>query len=243
MNVVGRLMLLLRTLLCYFLGGCIMLVSILPVLILLLILPARVCRENRLIFWFLNFFYRATVGALLVPTTIVGGENLSQKPAIIIANHQSSLDIPVVGSVLNRHPHVWFALSYYSNLPVLGFFVRRLGIAVDHENGGAARSLREGVRFAQESNSHIIIFPEGGRFNDGTVHEFLQGFAFLARMSRRPVIPIFMPHNGKIYPPYSFFIYWHPLKVVIGPQFMYDEHDTDETFIQRVHAWFDQQPA
>lgn len=236
--------LLVRTLICYLLAGVVILFTVLPMLILLIVVPQRMLQENRLLFWLLDLFYRAIVGALLLPTKITGISNMPKKPAIIIANHQSALDIPVVGCVLQQHPHVWYALSYYVNTPVLGFFIRRLGIPVDRNNGTtAARSLRQGVKFAKEHESHIIIFPEGGRFNDGTVHEFLQGFVLLARTSGRPVVPIFMPHNGKIYPPYSFWIYWHPLKVVIGPEFVYAEHDTDETFVRRVHAWFDQQPV
>lgn len=240
MTILAAALLLFRTILCYLLGGIIILCTVVPALLLMLMLPQSMCRENRLLFWLLDLFYRATVGALLVPTTIKGKEHLPLQPAIIIANHQSALDIPIVGSLLQAHPHVWYALTYHINTPILGFFIRRLGISVDRSSGNtAARSLRQGIKFAGESKSHIIIFPEGGRFNDGTVHEFLHGFALLARRTGRPVVPIFMPYNGKIYPFQSFWIYWHPLEVVIGPQIVYADHETDEEFVKRAHAWFD----
>lgn len=242
MNVAGKLLLLVRTLFSYFLALCVIIVVILPLLCILLVLPASYCHDNRFIAWMMDLFYRGIVGALLVPISIKGTEHMPHEPAIVIANHQSALDIPVLGSVLQKRPHVWYAMSYYAQLPVLGFFIRRLGISVDRNNGStAAHSLRQGIKFAQKYTSDILIFPEGGRYNDGTVHEFLVGFAFLARSSGRPVVPVFMPHNGKIYPPHSFWVYWHPLVVVIGPQFVYHKDDTDEIFIQRVHAWFDNQ--
>lgn len=242
MNVVGKVSTFFRTLFCCCLGFCIILVTIVPAMIILLIFPARYNRENPVLFWFLHLFYCAFVGGLFVPTTIIGKGNIPQESAIIVANHQSSLDIPVVGSLLSAHPHVWYALTYYINTPVLGFFIRRLGIMIDHNGrSNAASSLRQGIKFAQEFKSHIIIFPEGGRYNDGTIHEFLHGFAMLARISKRPVVPVFMPYNGKIYPTYSLLVYWHPLKVVIGQPFVYGEHDTDEIFVQRVYTWFVEQ--
>lgn len=243
MNTAGNWMVLLvRTLFSYFLAACICIVLIVPLLCILLVLPASYCHDNRLVSWMMNLFYNAIVGALLVPVSIKGKEHMPHEPAIIIANHQSALDIPMLGSLLRGKPHVWYAMSYYVQFPVLGFFIRRLGIPVDRDNGStAARSLRQGVKFAQTHTSHILIFPEGGRFNDGTVHDFLHGFAFLARSTKRPVVPVFMINNGKVYPPHSFWIYWYPLAVVIGPQFVYYEHDTDESFTQRVHEWFELQ--
>lgn len=242
MNVAGKLLLLLRTLLSYFLALCVVLVTILPLLCILAVLSPSYCHDNRCVAWMLDLFYHGIVGALLVPISVTGKENMPHEPAIIIANHQSALDIPILGSVLQKRPHVWYAMSYYVQFPVIGFFIKRLGIPVDQGNGSAsARSLRTGVKFAQTHASNILIFPEGGRYNDGTVHEFLVGFAFLARSTGRPVVPVFMPHNGKVYPPHSFWVYWHPLVVVIGPQFVYHEDDTDESFIKRVHGWFEQQ--
>ena len=239
MNFFGYIFLALRTFFCYLLVGAVLLVILPPLIITLLILPAHWCYNNRFIFWLLDIFYKGIVGALLVPKTVTGKENIPTESSIIIANHQSAADIPIVGSVLNCHPHIWYAMAYYATLPVLGFFIRRLGIPVSRENGGsAARSLIQGIKFAQNQKSHIIIFPEGGRFVDGQVHEFMHGFVLMARSTGRPVVPIFMPYNGKIYPPFAFWVRWHPLVVIIGPQFIYHENDTDETFVNRVYTWF-----
>lgn len=239
MNVVGNIFLLGYTLICYFLCACVAVFTVIPLIFLLLILPAHVCHTSRLVFFLLDCVYKGVIGSLLVPITIVGEENIPAQSAIIVANHQSALDIPLLGSVLQKHPHVWYALSYYAGIPVLGFFIRRLGISVDRDNGStAAKSLRQGVKFAQSHTSNILIFPEGGRFIDEEIHPFLQGFAFLARTTKRPVVPVYMPYNGYVYPPHSFFVYRHQLEVVVGPQFVYNEHDTDEEFVARVHAWF-----
>lgn len=244
MSVVGKIVLVAYTLLCYFLAGCVALVTVIPLIVLLFILPIEMCHNNRLIFFLLDLLYRGVTGALLVPITITGEEHIPDNSALIVANHQSALDVLMLGSVLNKKPHVWYALSYYASKPVIGFFIQRLGITVDRNNGSAAaKSLRQGVKHAQTHTSNILIFPEGGRYIDGEIHPFLHGFAFLARTTQRPVVPVFMPYNGYVYPPHSFFIYWHPLEVVIGPKFVYHEKDTDEEFVARVHAWFVHQAA
>jgi 1-acyl-sn-glycerol-3-phosphate acyltransferase len=100
-----------------------------------------------------------------------------------------------------------------------------------------------GIDMIAGKKRHVILFPEGGRFNDGTVHDFLRGFAIIARKTGRPVIPIYMPYNGRVYPPQSFWIYWHKLKAVIGKPFVLQDNETDEAFIARVHGWFEQQAA
>jgi 1-acyl-sn-glycerol-3-phosphate acyltransferase len=238
MHILGYFFLMLRTLACYFFAGIILLVT-LPLLFSLLLVPAN---NNRFIFFLLDLFYKAIVGVLLVPITVAGKEHIPKEPAIIVANHQSALDIPIVGSLLNCHPHVWYALAYYAKIPVLGFFVRRLGIPISTDNGAtAARALMQGVKFAKMEKSHIVIFPEGGRYIDGNVHAFSKGFALIARSSGRPVVPIYMPYNGKIYPPMAFWVRWHPLVIRIGPSFVYQENDTDEIFVDRVYTWFVQE--
>ena len=239
MNFLRSIVVLFHTLFTYFLSAFVITFLVLPLLVTLLFVPAD---NNRFVFFLLDLFYKSILFILFVPLQILGKENIPQEPSIIVGNHQSSLDIVLVGSLMQRHPHTWYALAYYAHVFFLGFFVRRLGIPVSHENGGsAARALIDGIKFAQTEQGHIILFPEGGRFADGTVHEFWKGFALLARSSKRPVVPVFMPYNGKVKPPFSFWLYWHPLVAVVGPQFLYQENDTDEIFVERVYTWFVQE--
>lgn len=239
MTFLSFIFMILRTLLTYFFIGFILLFLVFPLLFTLLFVPSD---NNRFVFFLLDLIYKSIITVMFIPKKIIGKENCPKDPAIIVANHQSSLDVVVVGSLLERHSHTWYTLAYFSHVFFLGFFVRRLGIPVSHEeSGSAARALIDGVKFAETEQGHIIIFPEGGRHNDGTVHEFWKGFVLLARSSKRPVIPIFMPYNGKIKPPSSFWIRWHELVVVVGPAFMYQEDDTDEIFADRVYTWFVQE--
>ncbi len=205
--------------------------------------PARYRYDNRLFFFFADCFYKTVVFASLSKHVSKGEENLPKVPAIFVANHQSSFDIPVLGSLCNGYPHVWLVLEYYLQKPILGFFIRRMFISVDQSNPAkAARSLIQVYKFIQGKDRHLMIFPEGGRFTDGVVHKFFSGFAIIARKTKRPVIPVFMPNNGKIFPPYSFLIHSYPVITIIGEPFFVQDEETDQDFVLRVRQWFlDQQ--
>lgn len=212
--------------------------------IVIAFLPEKYRRDNRLFFLLADKFYKLIIYACFVPQRWIGLTNIPSGPVIFAANHQSSLDIPVVGALSKGYPHVWLVLEYYINTPIIGIFIRRMFVSVDRQNcTKAARSLIRVIQLVNKKNRNLIIFPEGGRFLDGKVHPFFEGFAIIARKTGRPVIPVYMPNNRIIYPPTGFLVHYAPLIVVVGKPFVYDTHDTDELFTQRVRQWFLDQVA
>lgn len=207
---------------------------------LIIFLPKKYRYNNRVYFALAHTIYKISVWSLGLPVIIRGRENIPNYSAIFVANHQSSIDIPVVGMLCNRFPHGWLVLAEYAHHIILGPFVRRMNIVVNKDTPiKAARSLINAINFAKEYRNHIIIFPEGGRFVDGKIHEFFEGFALLAQKTERPVVPIYMPNNGKIYPPFGFFVHYYPIEVIIGKPFVFNpEEDTDALFTEKVHNWF-----
>ncbi len=226
-----------RTLITRFLIGLILLVSAVPAFIFMM-LPERWRYDNPLYYWFESFVYWACLKVIFVPITYKGLENVPKKPAVIVGNHQSSLDIPLIGSLVDAHPHIWLATVTLLDSPVLGFVLRRMAALIDMSSPQKGmRSLINAMRLIN-TNKHAIIFPEGGRFTDGTVHPFYGGFVILAKKTGRPVVPVYLRNAQKVYPPENFWVYWYPLEVVVGKPFEYLKTDTDETFKQRVYDWF-----
>ncbi len=229
---------LLRTLFCYLLAGIGTLIFI-PPAFLIACLPAKLRLDNRVFFFLLDCFYKYIMYISLNPVTIHGKENLPKEPAIFAANHESAFDIPVVGSLCNGYPHVWLVLAYYVNAPILGFLIKRMFVPIERDiPEKAALSLRRVIKFIQNGNRHLIIFPEGTRNNDRKIHEFYEGFALIAKRTGRPVIPVYMPTTGIIYPIYSFYIYSAPLDVFVGPPMSIKEDETESEFVKRVRDWF-----
>jgi len=238
MKLLYYLWLTFRALIGYIIVGVVGVICFIPCFIIAL-LPKRWRYDNRIYYFFVQLFYQAALKASGLKITIKGLENLPKRPAIFAANHQSALDIPILGSLVGLYPHVWLFYVRYAKVPIFGFIVRRMNVVVDPS--GLKRlvaSLYKAADLVQGQNRHVMIFPEGGRFTDGKVHTFFYGFALLAKKLDRPVVPVFLQNVGKAYPPGSFWIYPQPIYVTIGPAMHFEEDETEDQFLQRVHAWF-----
>lgn len=209
-----------------------------PIAIILAI-PMKYRLKSRFIFALVAFFYWASLKCALIPIQYEGLENVPQNPAIFAANHQSSLDIPLLGKLAGCTPHVWLATDYLLRSPMLRFWVPRMAVMVNTESPQQAmRSLINTIRIVEDVNCHVMIFPEGERYFDGNVHEFFGGFVILAKKLNRPIVPVCIIGANKVYPRDAFWADWHTIRVVVGKPMYYREGDTDEMFKQRVHQWF-----
>ncbi|HVX00428.1 MAG TPA: 1-acyl-sn-glycerol-3-phosphate acyltransferase [Candidatus Babeliaceae bacterium] len=226
-----------RTVISYILCVLVALLFFLPCLILLIVLPERHRVRNKYIYALLDLCYKGVLKAFFIPIDLRG--QIQMSPAIIIANHQSALDIPLVGTLFNGRPHLWYVLAYYKDTPLFGFIIRRLGVMVDpHNQRQAAGGLVHGIKLIEQRQWDCIVFPEGGRYNDGMIHKFYRGFALIAKKTGRPIIPVFLHNAGKVYPPYSFWIYWYPITIIVGEPLWYSQNETEESFVEKVRDWF-----
>lgn len=232
---------LLRTIMSYLFLVIVVLLIGIPCFLFTL-LPARWRYDNKVFFWLSHIFYVTALKTAMVPIKVIGKEHIPSEPAIIIANHQSALDIPLIGSQLGSFPHIWLAKSDLARIWV-GPILRRMAVLVDISSPQKAmRSLLKTIDLIKGKRRHVILFPEGGRYiGDNDVHEFFSGFVILAKNTKRPVVPIMIFDAYKVYPPGSFFIYRHPIKMVIGKPFYLQKNEEPLAFKNRVHHWFVQQ--
>lgn len=228
-----------RTLFFYTVVLIIAILTIIPCMLFAL-LPKRIRYDNPFYYWFLCIFYAVTIRALLLPIKIVGAENIPHKPSIIVANHQSALDIPLVGHLMRCYPHIYFLKHELLSTPVLGFLGKRMGISVDPSSPQKAlMSLRKALSiFDGIKKRNLIIFPEAGRYIDGKIHAFSNGFSLLAKKTNCPVVPILIKNAYKVYPPGSFFVNYAPLSILVGKPFFMEGQESDQAFADRVRAWF-----
>lgn len=226
-TLISRILLLILLALCFVPG------------VIFMALPARWRYGNPFYYWFASFFYWAVLKCSFLKIRYHGLENIPKTPAIFAGNHQSSFDIPIMGSLVDAHPHIWLATSTLLTSPMLYIPLTRMTALIDMSSPQKGmRSLINAIKLVDEPKRHTMIFPEGGRFVDGIVHEFYGGFVIIAKKLGRPVIPVYMTNLHKIYPPHSFWVYSYPVDVVVGEPMYYQEHDTDELFKQRVYDWF-----
>ncbi len=121
------------------------------------------------------------------------GETFS-RPAVVIANHQSFIDILLL---LSLSPHlVMVTNSWVWKSPVFGRIIRYLGFCcVDDGYEEVAVHLRRSIR---EGNS-AVIFPEGTRTKDGrSVGRFHKGAFYLAEQLEADIVPVLIYGTGML---------------------------------------------
>lgn len=140
------------------------------------------------------------------PLTIEGRENLKgfKGGAIIIANHSSHFDTPVVLSALpesirsrimaaaaadkfygSRKKRTWWYSLFMNTFPV--------------HRGGGTKQLEYPVSKLKRGWS-ILIYPEGGRSKSGQIARFKAGPAIMAMAAGVPVIPIYIEGLREVMP-------------------------------------------
>jgi 1-acyl-sn-glycerol-3-phosphate acyltransferase len=107
------------------------------------------------------------------------------KPAIIIANHSSFLDILAVGYL---SPKIIFLVSdWVYNSPIFGLGVRLAGFyPVSNGIDNGVDHLREKV----DQGFSLMVFPEGTRSACNAIQRFHKGAFFLAEELQLDIIPL-----------------------------------------------------
>ena len=212
-------------------------------LVIFIFMPEKYRYKYPIFFYPVHWFYVAILKGSMLPITYKGLENIPKdKPVIFVANHQSALDIPLLGVVSKYVPHVWLAKAELMDSIFIRWIVPLLSVLVDVDSPRAAMlSLRKILNVVNNHYRNLMIFPEGTRYVDGEIHNFLGGFVILAKKLGRPVVPVCIIGINKAYPPETFWVERYPITVIVGKPFMYEENDTDELFKDRVHQWFVEQ--
>ena len=211
-------------------------------LIICLCLPQRFLVNNKFFSLIAQSFYWFCIKCSFLPITYYGIHNIPQEPCIIAANHQSSFDIPLIGYALQNRIHIWTAWAELAKSLLFRFFLARIAILIDVGSPTRAmRSLVQAISILKEKPWDLIIFPEGQRTTGEKLNPFFGGFALIAQKTGRPVIPIKIVGVHKVYPPFTFWIYYYPITVHIGKPMMISAAETPEAFVERVRNWFIQE--
>jgi 1-acyl-sn-glycerol-3-phosphate acyltransferase len=120
-----------------------------------------------------------------------GGEGVAwTHPLIVMANHQSYLDIPVLYAALPE-PFGMLAKQELFRLPVFSAAMRGMR-CVPIDRGNRRQSFESLRRAADQvrSGKSIVVFPEGTRSADGCIQELKKGPFYLAEMARVPIVPV-----------------------------------------------------
>jgi 1-acyl-sn-glycerol-3-phosphate acyltransferase len=155
--------------------------------------------------------------AAFVRARATGAEKLDPEGTyVLVANHASFMDIPVILSVLPVHLR-FFAKKGLFSVPFIGWHLRRSG-HLDVARGDARASLKsmsEGARLIRERRISVLLFPEGGRSLDG-IKPFKEGAAYIAIKAGVPVVPIGLVNTGSVLPMHSMLLRPGNIEIHVG---------------------------
>ncbi|PWU25074.1 MAG: 1-acyl-sn-glycerol-3-phosphate acyltransferase [Candidatus Rokuibacteriota bacterium] len=120
-------------------------------------------------------------------------------PVLIVSNHVSVLDPPVVGASAPRELH-FVAKEELFAVPLFGRLLRALNARPVKRDGSDSRALRTALRLLAEDRA-LLMFPEGTRGVEGRLGEGKAGAGMLAVMSKAPVVPVYVSGTGRALPP------------------------------------------
>jgi 1-acyl-sn-glycerol-3-phosphate acyltransferase len=141
----------------------------------------RMFRRLGVAFTWLNPFWQFDIGGHFP-------EN-PRRPYVVVANHQSLADIPVI----SRLPWEmkWVAKAELFKLPVAGWMLKLVGdIPVERGDRGSRGEALQRARATLDNRCSVMFFSEGTRSTDARVRRFQLGAFHLAIESGVPVLPI-----------------------------------------------------
>lgn len=146
-------------------------------------------------------------------------------PLLVVANHVSVLDPPLVGGVSPR-PLCFLAKAELFEVPLFGRFIHALNARPVRREGSDARALRTALRLL-EAGRALLIFPEGTRGEEGVVREGRPGAGMLAVMSGAPVVPAYIAGSGRALPKGRVLPRPAKVRVTFGPPLSFKAGDQE----------------
>jgi 1-acyl-sn-glycerol-3-phosphate acyltransferase len=141
--------------------------------------------------WAMKAWCRSSLDAVAVNAEVEGGHLVPAGGLMYASNHQSLMDILVLGAVLPGDLK-WAAKRSVMQIPFLGWHLTLSGhVPVERKAGkrGAVKAIKRFEEVMREGKQ-LLIFPEGTRTTDGEVKAFKNGGFYAAVRADRPVVPV-----------------------------------------------------
>ena len=136
-------------------------------------------------------------------------------PALIVSNHQSILDPPVIGGAARRQIY-FLAKAELFRIPMFGSLIRALHARPVRREGSDPGALRTAAQLLGEGKA-LLVFPEGTRSLNGCLGEGKPGVGMLAVTSGAPVVPVYVSGTLEALPKGSAWPRRSQVSVSFGP--------------------------
>ena len=137
--------------------------------------------------------------------TITGRRNVDRKKAyVMVCNHQSMLDIPVIYRIFLHFK--WVSKASLFKIPVIGWNLwMNRHIKLERSNMMSQRKMLRQCAENIQRGSSVMIFPEGTRSRNGELRSFKEGAFLIALQQKSDILPIVLDGSYKALPERGFF--------------------------------------
>ena len=151
-----------------------------------------------------------------------------KKPAMMIANHTSFLDI--LGMGMQYSKTIFLVADWVYNSPIFGSAAKLAGA---YPVSGGIENGEEYLKQKVEQGFSLIAFPEGTRSTSNKIKRFHKGAFYLAEKFQLDIIPILIHGNAEVLPKGSFIIRDGSITIDILPRITPDNQDYGATYTER----------
>ena len=158
-------------------------------------------RDARVLNFVFPLFARLVLWSVGVRVRVAGGEHIPRdRPSILMANHESYLDIPALVVAAPGHSLRFVAKRELNRLPFLGWAIALSpNVKIDRSDAkGSMRAIHAGAA-ALPPGASLAVFPEGTRSGGRGMLPFKKGGFLLAVNTRLPVFPATLVGSGRIW--------------------------------------------
>ncbi|HEX4177365.1 MAG TPA: 1-acyl-sn-glycerol-3-phosphate acyltransferase, partial [Rhizomicrobium sp.] len=207
------------------------------------------------IYWvrvaFLEGIMRPLVRLVLAPR--IAPRVALARPSLLIANHLTAFDAPVILYALSSNDRAHVAIAMAGQIltgwrrgkaerhrlvsfltPLAYWLVSALFNVFPLPRGAGLRQSFAHAGEAMDRGYHVLVFPEGRRSRDGRLQPFEPGIGLLAQESQVPVQPILVEGlklvNGKRWPKRG------TVAVRLGKPLMMEPGEEPQNFTRRLEA-------
>jgi 1-acyl-sn-glycerol-3-phosphate acyltransferase len=198
--------------------------------LVLKILPFKKAKKMHAFRWLMSKYMGSVLYTNLFVTKEVRNPHREKfdKPAVIIANHASFLDILAVGML---SPKVIYLVSdWVYNSPIFGKAVRAAGF---YPVSGGIEGGVEHLRKKVEEGYSLVVFPEGTRSKSNQINRFHKGAFYLAEHFGIDILPVLIHGNAEALPKGDFIIYDGSITINILERISPDDQRFGDNYVER----------
>jgi 1-acyl-sn-glycerol-3-phosphate acyltransferase len=197
-------------------------------LILFLFIPvliiAGLFRNDKFLFALSRSAIKIILKIIGVRTRVQGLEAIDfSHPMVVVCNHLSNLDGPLLESVLPSNPRTLIKIES-RKIPFIGWVFKTADfVFVDRKNPlRRQEALNEAVAKIKKKHYSFLVFPEGTRSKSGQVQNFKKGGFKMALKAGVPILPVKISGSYQLLPPGQISIKAGTVDIEIFPPMVLD---------------------